>query len=217
MSAELRTRNVELPGQSVASSWLPRWARQLRAPRSALRVLAYLALTTSACTSDQWQRFPSPDDVVAKVPWFSTMRRGLAVQPYSVLPREPVPGTVPITGGEVELRVDRESDLPAIARMRNPVPNTSESLNRGKELWGIYCYPCHGVEGRGDGPVAPVFVRPPDFLGPRVTPLNDGYVYAVIRFGRGLMPLYGDKVRGIDRWHLVNYVMALHGAQPRPQ
>ena len=178
-----------------------------------LRVLACLALATTACTRDQWQRFPSPDDVVAKVPWFSTMRRGLAVQPYAVLPREPVPGTVPITGGERELRVDRESDLAEIARLRNPVPTTAESLNRGKEIWTIYCYPCHGAEGRGDGPITPVFVRPPDFQAPPVTPVSEGYIYAVTRFGRGLMPPYGDKVRGTDRWHLVNYVMALRGAQ----
>ena len=51
-------------------------------PRRALLILAVFA--TAACTRDQWQRFPSPDDVVAKVPWFSTMHRGLAIQPYAI-------------------------------------------------------------------------------------------------------------------------------------
>src|SRR5207248_11037513 len=122
------------------------------------KILMMLAVGAPACTRDQWQRLPSPDDAVATVPWFSTMHRGLAVQPYAAPMREPVAGTVPITGGMLPLRPENEADLPAMNRVKNPIPNTSESLNRGKELWGIYCLPCHGVEGRGNGPVAPKFV-----------------------------------------------------------
>jgi hypothetical protein len=35
---------------------------------------------------------------------------------------------------------------------------------------------------------------------------TDGYLYALAASGRGLMPPYGDKIRGEDRWHLVNYL-----------
>ena len=42
---------------------------------------------------------------------------------------------------------------------------------------------------------------------------SDGYLYAVVTYaqamGRGLMPRYGDKVRGTDRWDVVNYVRHL--------
>ena len=30
--------------------------------------------------------------------------------------------------------------------------------------------------------------------------------------GRGLMPIYGDKVRDTERWDLVNYVRTLQAA-----
>ena len=182
----------------------------LRSPLTLL-LPVLVVISASGCTRDQWQRFPSPDDVVATVPWFSTMHRGLAVQPYAAPMREPVAGTVPITGGMLPLHVENDADLPAINRLSNPAANTSESLNRGKELWGIYCLPCHGVEGRGDVPIAPKFMRPPDFTAPHPTPMSEGYVYTMIRYGRGIMPPYGDKVRGLDRWHLVNYVMLLRG------
>ena len=46
---------------------------------------------------------------------------------------------------------------------------------------------------------------------------SDGYLYGAIvdaqSMGRGLMPRYGDKVRGIDRWDLVNYVRSLQVLQ----
>jgi len=41
----------------------------------------------------------------------------------------------------------------------------------------------------------------------------DGYIYGVLVYalpmGRGLMPRYGDKVRGDDRWDVVNYIRSL--------
>src|SRR6185295_8479209 len=76
-------------------------------------------VAVSACTRDQWQRFPSPDDVVAKVPWFSTMHRGLAIQPYAIPSRPPVSGTVPITGAAPEWHIDNDAELAQLNRMRN--------------------------------------------------------------------------------------------------
>jgi len=176
-------------------------------------VLLVLAAVTG-CTRDQWQRLPSPDDAVATVPWFSTMHRGLAVQPYAVAPRPPVPGTVPITGGELGLHLENDKDLPAINRLHNLAPRTAESLDRGKQLFNIYCYPCHGPAGQGNGPVAPKFMTPPNLTAAQAKGYSDGYLHTLIRYGRGLMPPYGDKVRGMDRWHLVNYIRLLQGNTP---
>jgi hypothetical protein len=61
--------------------------------------LVLLALVTG-CTREQWHRFPSPDDLVAAIPWFSVMHTGIAIQPYK-MPLQPVSGTVPVTGTEV--------------------------------------------------------------------------------------------------------------------
>ena len=171
-------------------------------------MLLLLALLP-ACTREQWHRAPGPDDVVSAVPWFSTMKRGPAIQPYAMPPREPVPGTVPITGSDPDLRIDRDEDLPVLNRLRNPAARTAESLERGKELFAIYCLPCHGPLGQGDGPITPKFVPPPSLTAAQARQYSDGYLNALIRHGRGIMPSYGDKVRGIDRWHLVNYLRLL--------
>lgn len=184
-------------------------ARPVRA--ATLGVAASLAL--AACSRDQWQRFPSPDDVIAAVPWFATMHRSIAVQPYQ-MPRPPVPGTVPVTGSEVTYEV-LPPNYPAINRLVNPVARTSASINRGQELYRIYCVPCHGPAGQGDGPIVAKFIRPPSLTTAQAKAYTDGYLYALLSSGRGLMPPYGDKIRGEDRWNVVNYLRAvIQAGQP---
>ena len=43
--------------------------------------------------------------------------------------------------------------------------------------------------------------------------MSDGALYGMVvdaqRMGRGLMPRYGDKIHGADRWDVVNYVRGL--------
>lgn len=170
--------------------------------------LLAILLVTTTCSREQWHRAPSPDDLMDFIPWFSTMRYAFAPQPYAD-PRAPVPGTVPITGAEADLRLEEEADLPAINRLRNPVARTAESLDRGKEVYQIFCFPCHGPAGAGDGPVSPRFVQPPDLTAAQARGYSDGYLYTLIRRGRGIMPTYGDKVRINDRWHVVNYLRQL--------
>ncbi len=52
----------------------------------------------------------------------------------------------------------------------------------------------------------------PSLLTPIAQRHSDGMLYAIVRHGRGLMPAYGDRLRGEDRWHVVNYVRQLQGA-----
>jgi len=178
----------------------------------AKRLLLGLSVVFVACTADQWERFPGPDDLVALVPWFSTMKRGLAIQPYKwAPPRMPVPGTVPVTGNEPPLPVT-PANLPAINALTNPVPQTAQSLERGQDRYEIYCLPCHGAGGAGDGPVNEKLLITPSLLTDRAKGLTDGYLYAYIRHGGSIMPAYGDRVRGDDRWRVVNYVRMLQGA-----
>jgi mono/diheme cytochrome c family protein len=56
-------------------------------------------------------------------------------------------------------------------------------------------------------------VPPPDLTLDATRQRSDGYIYAMIKQGRGIMPKYGDKIRGADRWHVVNYVRKLQGLQ----
>lgn len=155
----------------------------------------------------------NPDDVVHRIGWFSTMRHQPSLKPYA-RPLAPVAGTVPVTGVEVT------ADLKMADRLVNPRARTSESINRGRFLYETYCLVCHGPQGKGDGPISSAAGGP--FFGVRslvndtIARRSDGYLYGVLVngrvMGRGLMPMYGDKVRGADRWDLVNYVRTLQVA-----
>lgn len=165
----------------------------------------------AGCTREQWHRFPSPDDVVAAVPWFAVMHKGLAIQPYK-MPLQPVEGTVPITGAEhVPPAVPQNQD--ALDALVNPMQMTAASLERGRDRYDIYCAVCHGMEGQGDGPVAEKLANAVRNLhDQRVIDASDGWIYGVIVNGFGaLMPAYGGRVASDDRWHIVNYVRALQG------
>jgi mono/diheme cytochrome c family protein len=166
---------------------------------------ALLLLVAAAC---------NPDDVVHKVGWFATMRHQRSIKPYA-MPRPSPTGSIPVTGHDPDSLSVADAN-----RLVNPRTRTSESLNQGKWVYETYCQVCHGVTGRGDGPVSMTGGGP--FIGVRslvtdtMAKKPDGYIYGVMVYalpmGRGLMPRYGDKVRGNDRWDLVNYIRSLQVA-----
>lgn len=116
-------------------------------------------------------------------------------------------GTLPRSGGE--LTPPREQrDL--AARRQNPVKATPESIARGKALFHIYCTPCHGQGGKGDGLVAPKFIPPPDLTNAALQgQRTDGYVQHVIGTGGAVMPAYGESLSAEERWDVVNYLRTL--------
>jgi mono/diheme cytochrome c family protein len=176
------------------------------------KIIFVVALATMGCSRDSWQTRPGPEDAVGLVPWFATMNTTIAVKPYE-MPLQPVEGTVPITGVELQLSVMNAGDLPAIDRLQNPVTSTPESIERGQDRFEIYCALCHGAGAAGDGPVnAAMFNIAPSLLTAQASGYSDGYLYTMVRNGRGIMPAHGDKVRGDDRWHVVNYLRTLQGA-----
>jgi mono/diheme cytochrome c family protein len=152
-----------------------------------------------------------PDAVVHRVGWFSTMRHQRAIKPYAQ-PIPPVEGTIPVDGGEL-VPASRE----AADRLSNPRTRTAESLNRGQWVYETFCLVCHGERGRGDGPISlqggGPFPGVPSLVDPNRPALSDGAIYGLVvdaqRMGRGLMPRYGDKLHGTDRWDVVNYVRSL--------
>ncbi len=153
-----------------------------------------------------------PDYVVHHVGWFATMRHQRSIKPYSQPARPPVPGTVPVTGAEPD-------SIPAAVaeRLANPRTRTAESLNRGKWVYATYCLVCHGDGGKGDGPISATVGGPfpgiRDLTDALSRSRSDGYLYGLVTnapaMGRPVMPHYGDKIHGTDRWDVVNYVRQL--------
>jgi mono/diheme cytochrome c family protein len=95
-----------------------------------------------------------------------------------------------------------------------PVPVDERLVRRGQERFGIYCTPCHGLRGRGDGIVVQRGYRvPASFHEERLRAQPDGYFFDVITHGFGVMPDYAAQVSVQDRWAIVAYVRALQISQ----
>jgi mono/diheme cytochrome c family protein len=105
-------------------------------------------------------------------------------------------------------------------RQRTAVDNrtsalyTASALARGRERFDIYCSPCHGVAGDGNGYITQRgFPHPPTYHSDRLRNLADRYLYDVITQGYGAMYSYGDRVAPEDRWNIVAYIRALQLSQ----
>lgn len=100
--------------------------------------------------------------------------------------------------------------IDSMASLRNPTPPSDSSLANGRKYFQINCAVCHGDRGMGDGP-ATKFGMPGINLTLDITKgRTDGYIFGMIRNGRGLMPPY-NRIEEMDRWDVVNYLRALQG------
>lgn len=95
-----------------------------------------------------------------------------------------------------------------------PVPITRELLDRGQQRFNIFCAPCHGPLGNGDGMVARRGVKiPANFHTDRLRQAPPGYLFQVISNGYGAMPDYDDQIHVADRWAIIAYIRALQLSQ----
>jgi mono/diheme cytochrome c family protein len=83
-------------------------------------------------------------------------------------------------------------------------------MARGQERFNIFCSPCHGGAGMGDGMVVRRgFRHPPTFHQDRLRSAPVGQLFDVITNGFGAMPDYATQITPADRWAIVAYVRAL--------
>ncbi|WNG21673.1 c-type cytochrome [Cystobacter fuscus] len=128
--------------------------------------------------------------------------------------REPPPDTVPRSRRGVSRRFLTGREAPDAGYVEEiPLALTREFVEGGQGSYEIYCAACHGVLGDGVSQVArnmglrepPSLVDLPEYA--------DGYVYAVISEGYGLMPGYAEKLTPVQRWAVVAYMRALRESQ----
>lgn len=104
------------------------------------------------------------------------------------------------------------------AREGNPIEPTEESVARGRELFEANCTQCHGVNGRGDGPLADTLRIPPADFDLHVPYHTDLFFFEVITRGFGdVMPSFGDQLTEDDRWNLINFLRAEHSLEAQEQ
>jgi mono/diheme cytochrome c family protein len=98
-----------------------------------------------------------------------------------------------------------------------PFPVTAEVLDRGRDRYTIYCTPCHGQLGRGEGIVVQRgFKRPSSFHVDRLREAPPGYYFDVMTNGFGAMSDYSAQVATNDRWAIAAYIRALQISQHVP-
>ncbi len=87
-------------------------------------------------------------------------------------------------------------------------------LERGRERFGIFCTPCHGLVGDDNGMIVQRgFRRPPSFHIERLRDAPDGHYFDVITNGFGAMVSYASRIPPRDRWAITAYVRALQLSQ----
>jgi mono/diheme cytochrome c family protein len=95
-----------------------------------------------------------------------------------------------------------------------PFPVTRATLQRGRERFDIFCSPCHGRVGQGDGMVVSRgFRSPPSYHLDRLREAPIGHFVDVMSNGFGAMPSYASRVPPQDRWAIAAYIRALQLSQ----
>ena len=165
-------------------------------------LVVVLALTVSSCE------------------WFTDFKR----QP-SIWTWEPVKDTLTPSRGNPQMSVPTTgtavagfqvsygafpATIDSMASLRNPTPASDSSLANGRKYFQINCTPCHGDRAMGDGPVTKFGMPSINLTGDVTKGRTDGYIFGMIRNGRGLMPPY-NRIEEMDRWDVVNYLRALQG------
>lgn len=136
-------------------------------------------------------------------PWSRDMMDQRSVKPQE---GEPVPfpqRSVPV-GGYATPVTDRAEAL----KLANHVPATEQSVTRGAQYYAVFCVPCHGANGKGDGPVGRKLPVPPldltaDFIQEKEA---EGRIFGAITFGSAVMPSYRNDLTVEERWDIVNYI-----------
>ncbi|MBK6879117.1 MAG: DUF3341 domain-containing protein [Ignavibacteria bacterium] len=120
--------------------------------------------------------------------------------------RTPVEGTVARGFMPYEYKGLPDS---AVRLLANPLPASKNILERGQDRYNIFCSPCHGYFGEGDGRMNDQFPKPPSLHNNKVLNWMDGNIYHVLTNGQNVMPSYESQISRDDRWAIVHYVRAL--------
>lgn len=99
-----------------------------------------------------------------------------------------------------------------------PVAMTMELLQRGQERYNIFCSPCHGKTGEGNGIVVQRgMLQPTSFYDKRLVDESDGQIFDVMSNGKNNMPAYKAQIPVKDRWAIVAYFRALQKSRSASQ
>ncbi len=127
----------------------------------------------------------------------------------------PINGNVPYYYADTEeerTRANKEIIL-------NPYPITKKGLEKGKELWKIYCGICHGDKCAGNGYLVredgKYPAQPANLLLDTFANGNNGRLYHAIMYGKNVMGNYADKLSYGERWDVIHYIRACQAEEKK--
>ena len=169
-------------------------------------LLLFAALGLAGCHTDMWRQ-PKTEPLGYSQTLFTD----------GALSRPLVPGTIP-RGHEREdsaFFTGIGADGKWVSKL--PVPVTLNLIRRGQDRFRIYCTPCHGQLGNGEGMIAHrgFQLRRPvgNYHTERLRNMPVGHFYDVMTNGYGAMYSYASRIEPQDRWAVVAYIRALQLSQ----
>jgi len=123
-------------------------------------------------------------------------------------------GAVPVGDASAGDPVLSGKDASGTLVQEIPVPVTEDLMKRGEERYNIYCSPCHGVDGGGNGVIVQHGLpAPPSFHSRVMYDMPAGQYFETITNGYGRMLPYGYRVKTEERWAIIAYIHALQLSQ----
>lgn len=135
---------------------------------------------------------------------------GEAAFPNGVEAQLPAEGSIP--RGFIPFDIENSTEGYELAKetLNSPFDSTKVELNRGKELYDIYCGICHGNKGKGQGKLVKrekiLGIPSYDDAGRAIT---EGSIYHTIYYGKNAMGSYANQLNEEERWQVVSYVLKL--------
>lgn len=118
----------------------------------------------------------------------------------------------PLMPPEHSIPIEGPISIPGMGAPENPTPADEDSIARGAELYNINCKMCHGVEGKGNGTIAPFLInfKPANLTSEVVQSKSEGSIFLTISNGlEGRMPALNENLTVSERWDVVNFVRTL--------
>ncbi|HEY8166713.1 MAG TPA: cytochrome c [Gemmatimonadaceae bacterium] len=173
-----------------------------------LRALLLAALVASASGCEWFTDFKRQPSIWTWEPVKDSLTPSRGNPQYSV----PVTGTA-MAGFQVSYAA-LPGTIDSLATIPNPTAVSDQSLANGRKYFQINCAVCHGDRAMGDGPATKFGMPGINLVSDITRGRSDGYIYGMIRNGRGLMPPY-NRIEERDRWDVVNYLRGLQGSLGR--
>lgn len=170
--------------------------------------LVIILLLLSACdrgpNTKGWDYFPD----MMYSPAYQTWSDNPVLDDAKTM-QAPVEGTIPRNMIPYQYEKTDEDLERAGRELINPLPHSVPVIERGKQVYAVYCMNCHGEKGNGLGHLytsGKYLVPPTSLVDEEIRTMPDGGIYHVISVGYGVMAAHAPLILPEDRWKAIHYI-----------